>query len=153
MEKLKRKSFIKKMVVIMGIVTTVLLTTTILLYICVRSETFNKVDYQTVTVTIDNGEESYKSALRGGHSVVVNVNYNGKEYSLQNVTQMYKYSLNQKITAYLSDGEMYVDVNSIRSDSIIAKIYFVSLASFSLSICVFIGFFVTYRSKRKENSL
>ena len=53
--------------------------------------------------------------------------YEGREYELQNVYNSYSYMPGRVTTAYLHDGKLYANVAGITSTTPVATVYFVFL--------------------------
>ena len=51
--------------------------------------------------------------------------YEGDTYELKNVHDTYSYAKGKQIVAYLSNGNLYANVEGIKGDTPLAKVYFV----------------------------
>lgn len=111
-------------------VFAVFLVATVILNIAVRSKSLDELDYSEVNVLVIQKKESFKNGQR---RVAVTVRYDGEEYKLKNVMNDYLYSEGSVIDAYLFNGEIYENTNSLKSETPLGTLYFVSLAISAIS--------------------
>ncbi len=65
------------------------------------------------------------------------VSYQGQNYDLKNAHDSYSYRKGATVTAYLSNGKMYANVEGVQTSTPVATAYFVAL------IGSFVMFFIT----------
>lgn len=128
-----------KKVYVCGIVTVICIVATVLL----RKPMDNvKLDYTEVTAQVVSSQTKKTTVRTGAHRSTLTeyeviVSYMGKEYKLDNAHDTYSYREGADITAYLSDGKLYANVEGVRSSTPEAYAYFVAL------IGSFVMFFAT----------
>lgn len=127
-------------------ITAACLVLTIALNFVMRNA---KVSYEEVTATVVSTatkELVNKKTQNRTTFYEVKVNYDGKEYDLQNVHGLSGYVKGRKVKALLSNGKLYANVEGIKSTSPAATVYFVFL--FATLGMLFVS--ATYSSKMKE---
>lgn len=136
----------------LAVIFTVMFAASLLICIGFRviSDTM-KVDYQEVQVTVLSASQSVGRTTR---HTDVEVYYNGKEYKLNGVSEIWKYSVYQStgehITAYMSNGKLYEDVSDISGDSAAAMVYFIFMGASIVLLVPMLTFWTEY-SKEKKN--
>jgi len=143
-----------KKVWICGIITIICIVATVLL----RGPMNNTdVDYTEVKVQVVSSETK-ETTIKTGNSrstmttYDIVVSYMGKNYDLKNAHNSYSYRQGSTVTAYLSNGKMYADVEGVQNSTPAATAYFAAL------IGSFVMFFVTIclwanaaQQKRRDN--
>lgn len=151
-EKVKnpKKSFTKKIVILLWVLFLIAVPTTVALWFAMdRSEQ----DYEEVKVTVLSAETdkvTVKSKY-GSKSTTdfykINVDYNGKTYDLENAHDTYSFREGKTVTAYLSNGRLFANIEGVKTSTPIATVYFVFLfGSFALLFAALI-----YTGKLKQN--
>ncbi|MCM1181955.1 MAG: penicillin-binding protein [Roseburia sp.] len=88
-----------------------------------------QVEYEEVTARVVSAEKK-TVRNRSTHSTYtsyeVKVEYDGKEYDLKNAHSAY-YRQGETITAYLSRGKLYADVEGVQSSTMLFYAYFAFL--------------------------
>ncbi len=79
----------------------------------------------------------------------VKVSYNGETYDLINVHNSYSYREGQMVTALLSDGKLYANVEGITSSTPVAKVYFVFLGGSFVLLMVAATYSSKYSQQKK----
>ena len=136
----------------LAVIFTLLFAASLLLCIGFRviSDTM-KVDYQEVQVMVLSASQSLGRTTR---HTEVKVYYNGKEYKLNSVSEIWKYSVYQStgehITAYMSDGKLYEDIGDIRGDSAAAMVYFIFMWISIVLLVPMLTFWIDYRKEKKN---
>lgn len=98
------------------------------------------LDYQEVTVRVvssETRERTVKTQYSTSHQTIydVRVLYEGKEYDLKNAHNTYSYPKGKDVTAYLSNGKLYANIEGVRSGSPAGIAYSAALlASFGMFI-------------------
>lgn len=92
--------------------------------------------YDEVKVTVVSSETTKKKVLTRWQTVYeVIVSYEGKDHELKNTHGTYDYLPGQEATAFLSGGELYANVEGVRTSTPLATVYFVFLfASFGMIV-------------------
>ena len=135
-----------------AVIFTVLFAVSLLICIGFRviSDTI-KVDYEEVQVMVLSASQSVGRTTR---HTDVKVYYNGKEYKLNSVSKIWKYSVYQStgehITAYMSNGKLYEDVGDIRGDSAAAMVYFIFMGVSIVLLVPMLTFWIDYRKEKKN---
>ncbi len=104
--------------------------------------------YQEVQVRVISGEQTYGKI---SHTELI-VDYKGKQYKLNGVTELYTYSVGQQLTACMADGKLYVDANAVKGGS---SLFMVSYAFGMGSIVLLVPmltFWIEY-NKQKKNAV
>jgi len=134
----------KKKKIIMTLITLVSLAITVILWFAAnRSE----IEYEEVKVTVVSSRSVTKKIANSRITVYeVEVKYNGEVYDLKNCHDSYSYIEGRTVTAYLSNGNLYANIEGVRSSTPLSIVYFVFLfATFGMII----GFPI-YLSKLKS---
>ena len=137
-----------------AVIFTVLFAVSLLICIGFRviSDTI-KVDYEEVQVMVLSASQSVGRTTR---HTDVKVYYNGEEYKLNGVTEIWEYSVCQStgehITAYMSNGKLYEDVGDIRGDSAAAMVYFIFMGVSIVLLVPMLTFWTEYRKETKNQS-
>lgn len=122
-----------------GIVTVLCIVAAVLLYAPMRN---TEVDYSEVKVQVVSSEEKETTIKTGSSRSTMTtydivVSYMGENYALKNAHDSYSYRPGATVTAYLSNGKMYANVEGVRNSSPVSIAYFTAL------IGSFVMFFVT----------
>ena len=136
----------------LAVIFTVIFAASLLL--CIGSRVISdtiKIDYQEVQVMVLSASQSVGRKTR---HTDVKVYYNGKEYKLNGVSEIWKYSVYQstgeRITAYMSDGKLYEDIGDIRGDSAAAMVYFIFMGVSLVLLVPMLTFWIDYRKEKKN---
>ena len=117
----------KNKVTLMWIITVICLILTVVFWFLMNK---TEVEYEEVTATVTSTstkEVVNKNTKNRTTFYEVKVEYNGKEYELQNVHGLAGYYEGNTVKALLSNEKLYANVEGIKSTSPVAKIYFVFL--------------------------
>lgn len=117
----------KNKVAIMWIITAICLILTIVFWLLMKKV---EVQYEEVTATVINTstkEVVNKNTNNRTTFYEVKVEYNGKEYELQNVHGLSGYYKGKSVKALLSNDKLYANVEGIKSTSSVAIVYFAFL--------------------------
>lgn len=135
----------KKKIAFMWIITVICLILTIVFWF-LMNKTEVKYEEVTATVTSTYSKEVVNRKTKNRTTFYeVKVEYNGKEYELQNVHGLSGYYKGKSVTALLSNNKLYANVEGIKSTSPVAITYFVFLfGTFGMLILS-----ATYMSKVK----
>lgn len=117
----------KNKVLIMWIITVICLILTIVFWFLMNK---SEVKYEEVTATVistSSKEVVNKKTKNRTTFYEVKVNYEGKEYELQNVHGLSGYYEGKSVKALLSNGKLYANEEGIKSTSPIAIVYFIFL--------------------------
>ena len=128
-----------KKVWVCGVITIICIVATVLL----RGPMANAdIDYTEVQVKVVSSETK-ETRIKTGYSTStmttydIVVSYMGKNYDLKNAHNSYSYRQGSTVTAYLSNGKMYANVEGVQTSTPVATAYFVAL------IGSFVMFFTT----------
>lgn len=124
------------------VVTVVFLALAIMTRIIASLETF---DFSPVTAEVISAKSTAT-----GKSIKVVVDYNGKEYTVQNVRNIYAFPLGAEVTVYLYSGQIYADRESIRSDSTMSKMAIALSVLTFISAAVTVSLSISYASSKKK---
>ncbi|HNX64100.1 MAG TPA: hypothetical protein PKI60_02805 [Oscillospiraceae bacterium] len=131
---------------------TVMFAASLLLCIGFRviSDTM-KINYQEVQVMVLSASQSVGRKTR---HTDVKVYYNGEEYKLNGVSEIWQYSIYQStgehITAYMSNGKLYEDVSDIRGDSAAAIVYFIFMGVSIVLLVPMLTFWIEHKKEKKN---
>lgn len=117
----------KNKVAIMWIVTVICLILTIVFWFLMNKA---EVKYEEVTATVTSTatkEIVNKNTQNRTTFYEVKVEYNGKEYDLQNVHGLSGYYQGKSVKALLANDKLYANIEGIKSTSPIAIVYFIFL--------------------------
>ena len=124
----------------LGIITVIFIVATVLL----RGPMANAdVEYEEVKVTVVSAEKN-TTTIRTGYSrstttsYDIVVSYMGKNYDLKNAHDTYSYREGSTVTAYLSNGKLYANVEGVRNSTFAATAYFVALIGSLVMFFIFI---------------
>lgn len=106
-------------------------------------------DYEEVKVTVVSSETKQKKVRRSRQTVYeVIVRYEGQNYELKNVHGAYSYQPGRDVTVLLSGGDMYANIEGVKTSTPLSTAYFVFLfASFGM---VFVTVMVVSQARRNE---
>lgn len=133
----------------LGIITVIFIVATVLL----RGPMANAdVEYEEVKVTVVSSETK-QTTVKTGYSrstmteYEIKVLYMGKEYDLKNAHNSYSYREGSTVTAYLSNGRMYANVEGVQTSTPVATAYFVALIG---SFVMFLIFTCTWANEAQR---
>lgn len=116
-------------VYVCGIITIICIAAAVLLR---RPMSNAELDYTEVSVEVVSSETKTTTVRTGStrssmkkHEVIVR--YMGKEYELKNAYDSYSYRRGATVTAYLSGGKLYANVEGVRISTPVAYAYFTAL--------------------------
>ncbi len=142
------KKVMKNKVAIMWSITAICLILTIVFWFLMNKA---EVKYEEVTATVTSTstkEVVNKKTKNRTPFYEVKVEYNGKEYDLQNVHSLSGYYEGKSVKALLANDKLYANVEGIKSTSPVAIIYFVFLfGTFGMLMLS-----ATYMSKVKKQT-
>lgn len=128
-----------KKVWVLGIITVIFIVATVLL----RGPMDNAdVEYEEVKVTVVSSETKQTTVKTGSSRSTITtyeivVNYMGKEYELKNAHNSYSYREGSTVTAYLSNGKLYANVEGVQTSTPAATAYFVALIGSFVMFLIF----------------
>ncbi|MCM1063238.1 MAG: penicillin-binding protein [Eubacterium sp.] len=132
-----------------GIITGILIVAAVLL----RGPMANAdVEYEEVKVTVVSSD-TVQTTYRTGYSrsttteYEIKVLYQGKEYDLKNAHNAYSYREGSTVTAYLSNGKLYANVEGVQTSTPVATAYFVALIG---ALVMFFVFICTWSSEAQK---
>ena len=132
---------LKKLMKIFLVLFLISLFITIGLFIAAKKQ---PASLKPVTATVISNRETYVYAGGGRrHRYIVTVRYQGRdtEWYLSD-TEGWKYSPNTQIQAYLlPDGDLAIDENDVRVNTIFGKMYWVFLTA---TCVLFMAFIIVY---------
>lgn len=137
-----------------AIVTGICIVATVLLRIPMNNA---KLDYTEVSVEVVSSEAKETTVRRGfARSTMTTydivVRYEGQKYELENAHNSYSYRVGATVTAYLSDGKMYANVEGVRTATPAAYAYFTALFASFIMIFVTAGMWSSVSQKKRRES-
>lgn len=115
----------KKKAVISSIITAVCIAAAVILWFAVNNV---GVEYTQVKASVVSSEERVRRVYgKTQRYYEVVVEYEGREYDLQNVYSSSSYIPGWETTVYLHDNKLYANVAGITSTTPVATVYFVFL--------------------------
>lgn len=150
MDKIKdvdeKRKIMKRNSILLWIAFVLCLVLTIVFWFLMNN---SNPEYKEVKATVLSSEKvEYVNRKTGSRTYKydVKVQYIGKTYDLENAHNAYSYVEGREITAYLANGKLYANTEGVKTNTPIAKVYFVFLfASFGLLI-----FAPSYTAKLKQ---
>jgi len=143
-----------KKVWVCGIITIICIVATVLLRGPMAD---TDVEYTEVKVQVVSSETK-ETTVKVGNSrsnlttYEIVVSYNGKQYDLKNAHDSYSYRQGSTVTAYLSNGKMYANVEGVQNSTPAATAYFAaligSIVMFFVTICLWAN---VAQQKRRGN--
>lgn len=137
----------KKKAILMWILFVVCVIGTIVLrYFSDRQN----VQYEEVSATVVSAQEKVVQNQKNSSTYTfyeVIVEYNGEECELKNVHSAYEYPRGKKVTAYLSNGKLYANIEGVESSTPLFYAYFVFLVACPVTLGVAIN--ETVKAKRR----
>ncbi|MDE6915975.1 MAG: penicillin-binding protein, partial [Lachnospiraceae bacterium] len=117
----------KKKAILMWILFVVCIVGTVALrYLSDRQD----VQYEEVSATVISAQEKVMTN-RKTHSTYtsyeITVKYDGKEYDLKNAHGIYGFNSGAEVTAYLSNGKLYANIEGVESSTPLFYAYFAFL--------------------------
>lgn len=84
------------------------------------------INYEEVKATVISSESHLKRVGKSRQIVYdVKVEYEGNTYDLENVHDTYSYVEGSQITVYLSNGNLYANIEGVRTSTSLSTVYFV----------------------------
>ncbi len=131
-----------------GIVTVICIVATVLLRIPMNNA---ELDYTEVSVEVVSSETK-ETTVRRGFTRSTATTYKGQNYELENAHNSYSYRVGATVTAYLSGGKMYANVEGVRTATPAAYAYFTALfASFIMIFVTAVIWSGVSQKKRRES--
>lgn len=141
-----------------GIITIICIAAAVLL----REPMANAaLDYTEVSARVLSSETN-TTTVRSGNTrstrttYDVFVSYMGEEYELKNAHNSYSYRKGATVTAYLSNGKLYANIEGIRSSTPVAYAYYAALIGsfvmFLITICLWANAAQQKRNSKKQQS-
>ena len=137
-----------------GIVTLIFFVETLLLIIQFKNA---ELDYTEVSVEVVSSETKETTVRRGftrstATTYDIVVRYKGQNYELENAHNSYSYRVGATVTAYLSGGKMYANVEGVRTATPAAYAYFTALFASFIMIFVTAGIWSGVSQKKRRES-
>lgn len=107
------------------------------------------VEYEEVTATVISAEEHVLENRKTNSSYTsydITVEYEGEEYALKNAHNVYEYRSGREITAYLSRGNLYANIEGVESSTPLFYAYF----AFLVASVVMLGVAINESVKAKQ---
>lgn len=137
-----------------GIITIICIVATVLL----RGPMSNvEVDYTEVKVQVVSSETKETTIKTGASRSTITrydivVSYMGKDYDLKNAHDSYSYREGSTVTAYLSNGRMYANVEGVQNATPIATAYFAALIGSFVMFLVTMCLWSSVAQKKKRDN-
>lgn len=112
-----------------GIITIICIAATILLRGPMANAELDYTEVKAMVVSSDTRTTTIKTGTSRStvNSYDVYVSYMGSVYKLKNAHNSYSYREGSTVTAYLSGGKLYANVEGVRNSTPIAYAYFTAL--------------------------
>lgn len=112
-----------------GIITIICIVATVLLRGPMDNAELDYTEVKAMVVSSDTSTTTIKAGTSRSTftSYDIYVRYDGEEYKLRNAYNSYSYREGTFVTAYLSGGKMYANVEGVRTSTPIAYAYFTAL--------------------------
>ena len=137
----------KKSYIILTFITILCVIVTIGLRIFMNNM---EINYEEVKATVISSESHLKRVGKSRQTVYdVKFKYEGNTYDLENVHDTYSYVEGDQITAYLSNGKLYANIEGVRTSTPLSTVYFVFVF---ISLILVIGTPVYIINSRKRNA-
>ncbi len=117
----------KNKVALMWSITLICLILTIVFWFLMNKAEIKYEEVKATVTSTSTKEVVNKKTNNRTTFYEVKVEYNGKEYELQNVHGLSGYYKGKSVTALLSNDKLYANVEGIRSTSPVAIVYFAFL--------------------------
>ena len=114
-----------------------------------------EIKYEEVTAVVtDTSSKAVINKKTGSRTTFyeVKVNYDGKEYKLQNVHGLSGYFEGKIVKALLSNGKLYANVEGIKSTSPVAIVYFIFLFGTFGMLMLSATYMSKVKQKKQENN-
>ena len=136
----------KNKVALMWIINAICLILTIVFWFLMNKTEVKYEEITAIVTSTSTKEVVNKKTQNRTTFYEVKVEYNGKEYELQNVHGLSGYYEGKSVRALLANDKLYANVEGIKSTSPIAIVYFVFLfGTFGMLMLS-----ATYMSKAKK---
>lgn len=110
--------------------------------------------YEEVQVTVLNAQEKKVKNKKNGSTYTtyqVEVEYEGKEYDLENAHSISGYLKGKSVKAYLANNHIYANIEGVKNGTMVGKAYFVFLiGSFILLFSATIESSKAHQKKNEE---
>lgn len=132
------------------ILTVLCIGAAVVLWFAVNDANVEVTEAEAVVLSAETRYKKFKGATTQRYEVHdVKVEYNGEPYDLKNVHNSYSYKVGDSITVYLSNGNLYANLEGIKTSTFTAKVYYVFLfGSFAM---IFITAASFSRAKKEGN--
>lgn len=112
-----------------GIITIICIAATVLLRGPMANADLDYTEVSARVVSSGTGTTTFRSGNTRSTMTTydVIVSYMGEEYELKNAHDSYSYREGSTVTAYLSGGKLYANVEGVRTSTPIAYAYFAAL--------------------------
>lgn len=110
------------------IITVICIGTAVALWFAVNHADVDFTETEVVVLSAETRYKKFKGAVTQRYEVHdVKVEYNGEPYDLKNVHNTYSYQVGDTITVYLSNGNLYANLEGVNTSTLVAKVYYVFL--------------------------
>ena len=143
-----------KKVYVCGIITVICIAAAVLLR---KPMADAKLDYTEVSVEVVSSETKETTVRNGSTRTKMTtydivVRYMGEEYELKNAHNSYSYRQGATVTAYLSGGKIYANVEGVRNATPVAYAYFTALIGSFVMLFVTCGIWANAAQKKRKES-
>lgn len=118
---------LKKKVIILWIAFVVCIVATVALWFGMRNAKPEFEEVEAVVLGTKTEQVINKNTGNRTNFYKVEVEYDGKEYNLENVHSLVGYTEGRKVKAYLYDDKLYANEEGVQTSTPIATIYFIFL--------------------------
>lgn len=120
---------IMKKVYVCGVITVICIVAAVFLRFAMDKA---ELDYEEVKVLVVSSETKERVVKTGtSRSTITSydivVSYQGQDYDLHNAHNSYSYRIGATVTAYLSHGKLYANVEGVRNSTPVGIAYFAAL--------------------------
>lgn len=137
----------KKRMIILWSIFAICVVITVALWFPMNNAKVDSEEVQVTVLSARTDEIVNKKTKSRTKFYTVKVEYEGEEYTLENVHNTYMYPEGKVVKAYLANNRLFADKDSVKTSTPIATAYFVFLiGSFALLMgnCI-------YMSKAKQS--
>ena len=106
------------------------------------------ISYNKVNVIVSNVEKIEPKNVKEGIRYIIKVYHDGKEKELNNVKMGFSYYVGKSVEVFEKDGLLYEDEAGVRTNTVAATYYFVSLGVNLVLIFLLVYGIVAYRRGR-----
>lgn len=140
----------KNKTLISGIAALLCLIATVFLWFAVNNE---NPEYEEVNATVISSQSGYRKVAGTRQAYYkVKVEYEGKEYDLQNVYSSAPYRTGNEVTVYSANGNLYANTAGVKTATPLATVYFIFLFGTFIMFGIWVTLWSKSHKKNKANN-